>query len=71
MFWILELDTIEQSCLKIKYLKIVKQQLIVYGLHTCVGSRMSFQIKSIIESLATEGTQVSFGIAVAFHVSIQ
>ena len=33
-------------------------------------SSMSFQIKSVIESLATEGTQVSFCITMAFHVPV-
>ena len=36
-----------------------------------MGSSMTFQIKRIIETFSTERTQVSFGIAVAFHVSIQ
>ena len=36
-----------------------------------MGSSMTFQIKRIIETFSTERTQVSFGIAVAFHMSIQ
>lgn len=39
--------------------------------NTCMCSSMSFQIKRIIESFTTEGTQVSFCIRMTFHMSIQ
>jgi len=35
----------------------------------CAG--VSLQVKSIIESLSTEGAQVTLGVAVALHVAVE
>ena len=35
----------------------------------CPG--VAFKIKGVVESLAAEGAEVAFDVAVAFHVSIQ
>ena len=36
-----------------------------------MGSCVSLQIKSVIESLATEGAEVALGVAVALHVPVE
>ena len=38
---------------------------------TCVGSRVSLQIKCVVESLAAECAEVPLGVAVALHVPVQ
>lgn len=46
-------------------------KIALVGTNTCMCSSMSFQIKRIVESFTTEGTQVSFCIRVTFHMPIQ
>ena len=36
-----------------------------------MGSGMSFQVKCIIEALATEGAEVSFDVAVTLDVAVE
>ena len=38
---------------------------------TCMCPSVSLQVESVVESLATEGTEVSLHVAVAFHVSVE
>ena len=38
---------------------------------TCMCPSVSLQVESVVESLATKGTEVSFHVAVALHVSIE
>jgi len=37
----------------------------------CVSSCVSLQVESVVESLAAEGAEVAFDVAVALHVSVQ
>lgn len=39
--------------------------------YTRVGSRVSLQVKSIIESLAAECAQITFDVAVTLHMTIE
>ena len=38
---------------------------------TCVSSSMSFQVESVVESFAAEGTQIALDVRVTLHVSVQ
>lgn len=38
---------------------------------TCVRASVALQVKSVVESLATEGAQIAFYIRVAFEVSVK
>ena len=38
---------------------------------TCMSSSMTLQIEGIVESLATEGAQVTLDVAVTLHVTVQ
>ena len=52
---------------KLRYADICK----CLSLLTCMGPCMSLQIKSIVESLATECTEIPLGVTVALHVSVE
>lgn len=39
--------------------------------NACMCPSVSLQVESVVESLATEGTEVSLHVAVALHVSIE
>jgi len=41
------------------------------GPDSCVSSRVTLQVKGVIESLAAEGAQVSLYVRVTFKVSVQ
>lgn len=46
-------------------------EIALVGTNASVCSRVSFQVKRIVETFATECAQVSLNIRVAFHVTIE
>lgn len=36
-----------------------------------MGSRVPFEVKGVVETFATEGAQVTLGVTVALHVTIE
>lgn len=71
---ILMLDTVHLQTMRLQWASLGEgflTKVALVGTDARVSSGVSFQVESIVESLATERAEISFHIWVTFHVTIK